>query len=52
MLVSMKHTSEALQTMGMKVSDADNIMLDLMTETDLSDELALCDFVSILFVVT
>ena len=63
MLVSMKHTSEALQTMGMKVSDADNIMLDLeesnsdmnalqyslsssfvdddMTETDLSDELAL-----------
>jgi hypothetical protein len=62
-LVSMKHTSEALQTMGMKVSEADNIMLDLeesnsdinalqyslsssfvdddMTETDLSDELAL-----------
>jgi hypothetical protein len=29
MLVSMKHTSEALQTMGMKVNDADNIMLDL-----------------------
>jgi hypothetical protein len=29
MLVSMKHTSEALQTMGLKVSDADNIMLDL-----------------------
>ncbi len=25
----MKHTSEALQTMGMKVSEADNIMLDL-----------------------
>jgi hypothetical protein len=25
----MKHTSEALQTLGMKVSDADNIMLDL-----------------------
>ncbi len=63
MLLSMKHTSEALQTMDMKVSDADNIMLDLeesnsdinalqyslsssfvddnMTETDLSDELAL-----------
>jgi hypothetical protein len=29
MLLSMKHTSEALQTMGMKVSEADNIMLDL-----------------------
>jgi len=29
MLVSMKHTSEALQTLGLKVSDADNIMLDL-----------------------
>jgi hypothetical protein len=29
MLISMKHTSEALQTLGMKVSDADNIMLDL-----------------------
>ena len=29
MLISMKHTSEALQTLGMKVSDADSIMLDL-----------------------
>ena len=29
MLVSMNHTSEALQTLGLKVSDADNIMLDL-----------------------
>lgn len=29
MLVLMKHTSEALQTMGLKVSDAYNIMLDL-----------------------
>jgi hypothetical protein len=29
MLVSMKHTNEALQKLGLKVSDADNIMLDL-----------------------
>jgi hypothetical protein len=29
MLVSMKHTSESLQKLGLKVTDADNIMLDL-----------------------
>ena len=29
----MKHTSEALQTMGLKVTDADNIMLDLEDST-------------------
>ena len=29
----MKHTSDALQTIGMKVSDADNIMLDLEDST-------------------
>jgi hypothetical protein len=33
MLLSMKHTSDALQTIGMKVSDADNIMLDLEDST-------------------
>ena len=33
MLQSMKHTSEALQTMGLKVTDADNIMLDLEDST-------------------
>lgn len=29
MLQSMKHTNEALQTLGLKVTDADSIMLDL-----------------------
>jgi hypothetical protein len=33
MLLSMKHTSEALQKMGMKISDADNVMLDLEEST-------------------
>lgn len=33
MLLSMKHTSDALQTMGMKLSDADNIVLDLEDST-------------------
>jgi hypothetical protein len=33
MLMSMKHTSDALQTLGLKVSDADNIMLDLEDTT-------------------
>jgi hypothetical protein len=33
MLLSMKHTSDALQTLGLKVSDADNIMLDLEDTT-------------------
>jgi hypothetical protein len=33
MLLSMKHTSEALQKMGMKVSDADNVLLDLEEST-------------------
>lgn len=33
MLQSMKHTSDALQTMGLKISDADNIMLDLEDST-------------------
>ena len=39
MLLSMKHTSDALQTLGLKVSDADNIMLDLEDTT--SDSQAL-----------
>ena len=34
MLLSMKHTSDALQTMGMKLSDADNIVLDLEDTTN------------------
>ena len=33
MLLSMKHTTDALQTLGLKVSDADNIMLDLEEST-------------------
>ncbi len=33
MLLSMRHTSDALQTLGLKVSDADNIMLDLEEST-------------------
>jgi len=33
MLLSMKHTSDALQTLGLKVSDADTIMLDLEEST-------------------
>jgi hypothetical protein len=33
MLLSMKHTSDALQTLGLKVSDADNILLDLEDTT-------------------
>ena len=38
MLVSMKHTSEALQKLGLKVSDADNIMLDLEdSNTDINN---------------
>lgn len=34
MLLSMKHTSDALQTMGMKLTDADNIVLDLEDTTN------------------
>jgi hypothetical protein len=38
MLVSMKHTNEALQKLGLKVSDADNIMLDLEdSHTDINN---------------
>jgi hypothetical protein len=38
MLVSMKHTSEALQKLGLKVSDTDNIMLDLEdSNTDINN---------------
>jgi hypothetical protein len=38
MLVSMKHTSEALQKLGLKVTDADNIMLDLEdSNTDINN---------------
>ena len=38
MLVSMKHTNEALQKLGMKVTDADNIMLDLEdSHTDINN---------------
>ena len=33
MLLSMKHTTDALQTMGLKVTDADSIMLDLEEST-------------------
>jgi hypothetical protein len=33
MLLSMRHTTDALQTLGLKVSDADNIMLDLEEST-------------------
>lgn len=33
MLQSMKHTTDALQTLGLKVSDADHIMLDLEEST-------------------
>jgi hypothetical protein len=33
MLLSMKHTTDALQTLGLKVSDADTIMLDLEEST-------------------
>lgn len=33
MLLSMRHTSDALQTLGLKVTDADNIMLDLEEST-------------------
>ena len=33
MLLSMKHTTDALQTLGLKVSDADSIMLDLEEST-------------------
>jgi len=39
MLMSMKHTSDALQTLGLKVSDADNIMLDLEDTTSDSNAL-------------
>jgi len=38
MLVSMKHTNEALQKLGLKVSDTDNIMLDLEdSHTDINN---------------
>jgi len=38
MLVSMKHTNEALQKLGLKVTDADNIMLDLEdSHTDINN---------------
>lgn len=33
MLVSMKHTTHALQTMGLQVAEADNIMIDLEEHT-------------------
>ena len=33
MLVSMKHTTNALQTMGLQVAEADNIMIDLEEHT-------------------
>ena len=33
MLVSMKHTTDALQTMGLKVAEVDNIMIDLEEHT-------------------
>lgn len=33
MLLSMRHTSDALQMLGLKVTDADNIMLDLEEST-------------------
>ena len=39
MLMSMKHTNDALQTLGLKVSDADNIMLDLEDTTGDSNAL-------------
>ena len=52
MLLSMKHTSDALQTMGMKLSDADTIVLDLedttgdinALQTALSSNFASADF--------
>ena len=52
MLLSMKHTSDALQTMGMKLSDADTIVLDLedttgdinSLQTALSSSFASADF--------
>ena len=38
MMTSMKHTTDALQTLGLNVSDADNIMLDLEeSSSDLKD---------------
>ncbi len=40
MLLSMKHTSDALQTLGLTASDADNIMLDLEDTT--SDSVCVC----------
>lgn len=40
MLQSMKHTSDALQTMGMKISDADNIMLDFEDTASESNSLS------------
>ena len=34
MMTSMKHTTDALQTLGLNVTDADNIMLDLEENTN------------------
>ena len=39
MLVSIKHTSDALQTLGLSAGDTDSIMLDLEDSTSDSKEL-------------